>query len=323
MSNPRHAFEDDHGRYYNIPGIDKPLVSVTNAIGTGLAKHGLPRWYANSAAEVAWELLPMMLNSLRKPLCGIARWTDEERPCGECQPCVDRRIKQAAEEKRDSAAFLGTRVHELAEAHVLGKRLATLEGDDEAGLYVVQYLKFLKDFGIDLDRDIVAAESTVVHESAGYAGTGDLWVRLPFDGFLFETDRATGHKRVKVKKVDDPAQWGTFLIDLKTSRKRSSTQSYPDNAMQLAALRHAPKMLLPDDTLTPNIPVRGCATLQLRPKTYRLIPLPADTREYGLFTNTLNLASFVHHEWPGDFGHRPITPAGRIVPKRGQKEEDA
>lgn len=308
MTNPRHAYESDNGRYYHVPGIEKPLVSVTNAISVGLSKYAISVWYANQAAAAAWDVVPAMTAALRRKDC------DGDDPCGVCRPCIDRHIREAGERARDSASFLGSRVHALAEAHLLGRTLAEIEGDDEAGLYVAQYLRFLKDFDVNPERDVVGSEATVVNERAGYAGTGDVWLRLPFDGFLW--DKGV----VKAKRVDDPAERGVILIDLKTSRKRSSTQSFPENVMQLAGLKHAPNLVLPDDTLTRNIPVAGVATLQLRAKTYRLIPLPAGQREFALFQNVLNLADWLHHEWPGDYGHRPITPSGRFVPKRGQKE---
>jgi hypothetical protein len=319
MTNPRHAFETENGRYYNVPGIDKPLVSVTNAISVGLAKYGLPLWYANMATEAAWELVPMMGNALRKPLCGRKDdWTDnpDERPCGECVECITRRIKGAAEKKRDSAAFLGTRVHTLAEAHVLGRTLPEEEGDHEAGWYVRQYLKFLADFGVDLQRDVVAAESTVVHADYGYAGTGDIWLKLPgIRGILWEKGKPIV---VRCQEGEEP---GTILIDIKTSRTRAATQSYPENVMQLAALRHAKHMLLPDDSLVPNLRVHGTATLQLRERAYALIPLPSDNPQFMLFRNVLYLAEWLHNDWPGAYEYRPLLANGKFKPKRGKKEE--
>jgi hypothetical protein len=162
----------------------------------------------------------------------------------------------------------------------------------------------------------VAAEATVVNQPYGYAGTGDIWLRLPFDGFIWKDGK------LLVSKVTDPTKRGTFLIDIKTSRTRSATQSYPENVMQLAALRHAKQLLLPDDTLVPNIRVHGAATLQLREKGYALIPLPADTREFKLFQNVLNLANWLHNEWPGNFDYRPLLPTGKTKPKRGSTKEE-
>lgn len=317
MTNPLHARQTENGRYYVIPGVDDPLVSVTNAISVGLSKYSLPVWYANQATAAAWDALPLMVASILVDPCGITpRWDDPDapRPCGRCRDCVTRHVKEAAERARDSAAFLGSRIHDLADAHVTGKTLPEQEGDDEAGLYVAQYLRFLKDFDIDLERDVVASETTVVHAAAGYAGTGDLWVRLPFAGFLWKGGE------LQVVKAEDPSERGVFLIDLKTSRKRASTQSFPENVMQLAALRHAKELVLPDDTRVPNLKVHGTAALQLREKTYRLIPLPSGPDEYRLFERVLGLASWLHNDWPGDYGHRPITPTGRRVPKRGEKE---
>lgn len=318
MTNPVHAFETENGRYYNIPGIEKPLVSVTNAISVGLSKFGLPLWYANMATEAAWEAVPQMILALRRKPCGKTNdWPEnpEDQPCGLCQDCLTRRIKKAAEVKRDSAAFLGTRVHALAEAHVLGRTIAHEEGDDEARDYVWQYLKFLKDFSVDLTTDVVSAETTVFDEGLGFAGTGDVWLKLPFKGIIWDGTKPT------MVPLEEDGKRGTFLIDLKTSRTRAATQSYPENVMQLAALRNARSMLLPDDTVQPNLRVHGTATLQLRAKSYALIPMPSGTREFMLFRNVLHLAEWLHNEWPGNYDYRPLLPSGKFKPKRGKKEE--
>lgn len=320
MTNPRHAFETDNGRYYHIPGINQPLVSVTNANSVALAKYGLPLWYANLATEAAWEALPAMTAALRRTPCGITPRMvangHDGRPCDVCVPCVTRHIKEAAERERDSASFLGSRVHHLAEAHLLRKPVDQLEGDDEAGLYVAQYIQFLADFDIDPDRDVVATEATVCDERHGYAGTGDIWLRLPFDGFTFD-----GHT-LSTKMARKPETRGTVLIDIKTSRKRARTQTYPENLLQLTGLRHASHLVLPDDTLVPNIKVRGTATLQLREKGYALIPMPSGTREFRHFQSVLDLARLVYDEWGGGYDYRPLNPDGKVTPKRARKTTD-
>ena len=213
MTQPRHAHETENGRYYTIPGLP-PLVSVTNAISVGLSKYALPIWYANQSTEAAWDNVPGMVAALRRKPCGIPAPVvfppPEPQPCGVCRDCLTRHIREAAERARDSASFLGSRVHELAEAHLLGRTLAEQDGDAEAGLYVAQYLRFLDDFDVRLDRDVVAAETTVVNARDGYAGTGDIWLRLPFAGFLFEKDKE-GHPVAKIVNddaKDDPAITG-------------------------------------------------------------------------------------------------------------------
>ena len=290
MTDPRHARDTDNGRYYTHPVTGQQLVSVTNVLSTGFSKFGLPKWYANHAADYALENLPTVVARAR---------TD--------RPGIRQEIAAAAERARDNASELGTRVHHLADAHVTGQPVAEQEGDDEAGLYVAQYLKFLSDFGIDLERDFVAAELSVAHPDLGYAGTLDGIVNLALDGYV--------DGKVKPLTGTERRPW---LFDIKTSRKRAATQTYPDHALQLAALRHARELWLPDDTTAPMVPVVGAAVLNLRPKSYALIPLPTrKDRELAAFVHILGSCQWLHQNWPGDYDHRPITPSGRFKPKRG------
>lgn len=319
MTNPRHARETENGRYYEIPGVDRQLVSVTNANSVALAKYGLPLWYANLATDAAWSNLPRMAYALRRPPCEASSSDDR---CGVCRDCVTRDIKGAAEASRDSASALGSRVHDLAEAHVLGRPIDEMPGDDEAGLYVAQYMRFLEDFEVDLERDVVATEMTVYDDHAGYAGTLDVILRLPMDGWTFTADKTGVPRLGKTRKVTDPEQRGRFLLDIKTSRKRGVTQSYPENVLQVTALRHAKRLVLPDDTTAPMVTgITGTGTIQLRSNRYAVIPLPSRTQEMRTFLRVLEMTRWVHDVWPGDYDYRPISPSGTQTPKRQRKAD--
>lgn len=298
MTQPKHAFEaDDRGRYYRRPTDGLELVSVTNALSVGMAKYGLPLWYARLAAEYAVEHQGrLMLLSRTDPLAAIAE------------------IKEAAERARDEAADLGSRVHALAEAHLLGRILPVEDGDDVAAQFIAQYERFLADFGVDLQRDVVATEMTVANPAAGYAGTLDIILRLCLDGFLPGS---------APKRVTDPAAYGTWLIDIKTSLTRSVTQCYPEHPLQLTALRDATEAWMPDDTVVP-MPrgITGAAVLSLRPKSYALIPMPTRDVERGAWKGVTTLARWKHDEWPGEYDYRPVLPSGRFKPKRGTTADE-
>lgn len=296
MSDPKHAIHvTGKGRYYQIPGIDKPLISVTNAIGV-LNKYGLAPWYAKKAAEYAIDQLPALINRVR---------TDR-------QGAIDD-VKAAGERARDEAGELGTRVHDLAEAHVLGRTLPAEDIDREAGLFVTQYLRFLNDYEVRLDEDVYAAEMTVYNEHDGWAGTLDLMPRLRLDGYIAGQPVA----------VLPDGQRHVWMVDIKTSRTRSANQAYPQHGFQLAALKHAKYALLPDDTVIQMPPVYGSAILNLREDKYELLPVPATVQHYRKFLEAVSLARFLHNDdgdgWPGDYDYRPITPTGKFKPKRGSK----
>ena len=287
MTSPRHAESTAQGRYYHHPITGQQLVSVTNILGTGVSKFGIPLWYSRLAAEYAMDHLPQIVARSR---------TDRDGAIKE--------IKGYPETVRDQLGDLGTRIHDQAEAHLTGRQLVP---DDEAAPYVAQYEKFLADFGVNLNRDVVSTELTVANPALGYAGTLDIMLMLGLDGY------AEG--KVKLLPNDERALW---LIDIKTSKTRSSTECYPEHALQVTALRGCTEMWMPDDTIVPMMRgIKGAAVLSLRTKTYKLIPLPSGPAEFSAFKGALTLTKWIHGSWPGNYDHRPVTPKGTFEPKRG------
>lgn len=165
---------------------------------------------------------------------------------------------------------LGTRVHVRAQALVLG---TPYPADPEVEPYAVQLARWFRLWRIDFDRDVVAVESTVFNRQRGYAGTGDLWIWLP-----------TGpHGRRQL-----------WLIDYKTSAKKPATTVYDEQPLQLAALRHAPLIILPDDSEEPAPRATRTAILNLRPRSHRLIELPSGRTEFAGFLGALATTRYLH-----------------------------
>lgn len=290
MTSPKHAEATAKGRYYTRPGTGERLISVTNALSTGCAKPALVPWAAKIAAQYAIDNLPGLVARTRTDRDGAYK-----------------SIRDQVTVARDKAADLGSRIHALAEAHVTG---AAVADDPEAAPYVKQYERFLADFDIQLDRDVEAAELTVADPSAGWAGTADLHVRLPLDGFI---------PGMATNRVDDPAQRGLWVVDLKTSATRPAASVYGEYALQLTALRTAKEAWLPNGEIIPAPrPIVGTAILNLRRSTYELIPLPSGTQERAAWLGVLELAKWMHsvgHDIAGG-EFRPITPSGHAKPKR-------
>lgn len=290
MTSPKHATSTSRGRYYTRPGTGEQLISITNALSVGCAKPALVPWAAKIVAEHAITNLPTLVTQTR---------TNRDQAL--------RDLKNEVTVARDKAADLGTRIHALAEAHVTG---AAAADDPEAAPYVRQYEKFLTDYSIDITRDIEAAELTVADVQAGYAGTADLHIRLPFDGFIPGTT---------AKRVDDHSQRRITIVDIKTSATRPAASVYGEYALQLTALRYAREAWLPNGDIIPAPgPIVGTAILNLRRNTYELIPVPSGHTERDAWIGVLTYAKWAH-----DVGHsinggecRPITPTGRAKPKR-------
>lgn len=277
MAGPLHAREiPSKGRYYGAcsdtcPFGDELLISVTNAQGV-VAKPALVPAAVKVTAETAWQRLPQMVALSRQPEDG-GNGCEKKRVaerCGECRFCLTSAIKAEHKNQWDSAADFGSLVHTHAYAHNVGQPMAP---DPEVQPFIGAYMRFLDVWGVDLDKHVEAAELTVVDRKNGYAGTGDIWLHLPL---------GTGGRRVLT------------LVDIKTSRKAPVNRVYPDQELQLAGLRFAPKAILPDDTEI-DVPKFGAAALlNLRSDGFALIPLPADRDAHKAFLGAVTLQRHFH-----------------------------
>ncbi|MBK9087488.1 MAG: hypothetical protein IPL80_19850 [Sterolibacteriaceae bacterium] len=291
MTSPRHAEATTKGRYYRHPVTGQTLVSVTNVLSSAIAKPALVGWAAKIVAEHALDNLPTVVARSRTDRDGTLR-----------------DLKGQVRIARDKAADLGSRVHHLAEAHVLGKPVATQPGDEDARPFVVQYERFLAAFGVDLARDIIASEMTVANPDRGYAGTLDLILTLPIGWDPAEN-------KTYARDAGERSEW---MVDLKTSLTRPATSVYGEYALQLAGLRAAREMWLPDGTTCPMQGTSGAAILNLRPTTWELIPLPIRDAERDAFLAAVTVCQWLHDTGTdiGNGSYWPTTPAGRMKPKR-------
>lgn len=296
MTSPRHAEATAKGRYYHHPETGEALISVTNILSVAMAKPALIPWAAKIAAEWAMDHLTTL----------VFRSRTEDRES------LRKEISAQVTVARDKAADMGSRIHHLAEAHVLGIEVAHEDGDEACAPFVDQYVKFLTDFGVDITKDIESVELTVANPGLGYAGTLDLLVWLALDGYL-------PGQPVKPLPGGKKALW---LVDLKSSATRPATSIYPEYALQLTGLKHATEMWLPDDTTIPMVRgIKGAAVLNLRQKTYALIPLPTGTPEFTAFRGGLAMAAWVHSDPVTDC--RPIDAKGVRTEKRARKTTTA
>ncbi|MFF1544134.1 hypothetical protein [Streptomyces sp. NPDC058291] len=253
MTDPRHAYDTEHGRYYHDPAGGPDLVSVTNVLSAGVAKFALVPWAVKLTAE---HCVDNRLEVARRALKDRTELLKE--------------IKRVHRDARDKASDLGTRIHHRAEKMAL---LAPFEPDPQVDPYARQLTLFWQRWGVDLEADLVAAEITFAHRRLGYAGTGDkmIWLR-------------TGPRRRKQ----------LWLIDYKTSATRPASSVYPENAMQLAALRYAEVVWLPDDTDGQVPPIERTGVLNLRQRSHALVPMPGNRRTFRAFRGALETTKWLH-----------------------------
>lgn len=141
--------------YYTTPY--GRFMSVTTLLDNGVAKPGLPYWYANETAQRAIDAIPK-LTRLRGHLARTEAYNW---------------LRGAANERRDAAADLGTAVHNAIEARILGAPAP--EPTDEQRPYMDAFARFWDDH----QPEVEATEMTLANPDDGWAGTGDVWMTLP------------------------------------------------------------------------------------------------------------------------------------------------
>lgn len=259
MTDPKHAHNTDHGRYYTDPAGGPDLVSVTNVLDTSVHKHALKPWAVKLSVE--W-----ILDNIDEVNRRIINDRTE----------LTRDAKAIANQASEDAADLGTRIHLAAQQRLLR---APIPDDPEVRPYLSRFNLWLTEWGIDIDRDVESVEITVVHRRLGYAGTADLMIWLP---------TGPGGRRE------------LWLIDYKTSATRPAKSVYAENAQQLAALRFAENVLLPDDTDGDMPRIQRTGVLNLRQRSHALVEMPGDENAFRAFRGALVNAQW-HHAAPTSY----------------------
>lgn len=254
MTQPKHARDTPRGRYYLDPAGGPELVSVTNVIDTAVNK---------SMALIPWGVKLTVEYALDRWNVLTERVVDDRTE-------LTKELKAVHKDVREQAADLGDRVHNAAEARALH---APIPDDPEVAPFLAQFDLWLASWGIDLDKHIEATEITCLHRRLGYAGTADLMVWLP-----------TG----------PGGRLELWLIDYKSSATRSARSVYPENTLQLAALRYCESVLLPDDTEQPMPRIERAGVLNLRAGSHALVPMPADRIAHRAFRGALETTKWLH-----------------------------
>lgn len=276
MTAPLHARDiRGKGRFYGscgedgCPFGDDLFMSVTNAQSV-VAKPALVPAAVKVTAEAAWSWLPRMVATSRQRPDGPCAKARVAERCGHCRFCVTAQIKAHHKNEWESKADFGSLVHLYSHAHVLRQPMVP---NEDVEPFIRQYLLFLEQWGVDIDRHVEAAETTILSRKHGYAGTGDIWLQLPTG--------TAGRRQL-------------WLVDIKTSLTKPATAVYADQELQLAGLRYAEKAVLPDDTEVDVPKFAGAALLNLRATSHALIPLPAGRDAFKAFTAAVQLQGFFH-----------------------------
>lgn len=236
-----------------------PLVSVTTAL-KALDKSGpLVGWATRETAAAAIRNLDAL----------VAMVKESPGPAG--LKAAQEWLQKKPGYIKETAADLGTDIHQLIEAIALGHPISE---EQEALPKVRQYRRWIA----EAHPEFVGVEQMCVSFTEAYAGTADIWCRL-------YTDQLNMIELEDGRVVDGPELW---LLDAKTGKG-----TYPDMALQLAGLNGAEWWGWPDrDTLEPAPKADRFGILHLQDDDYKFIEYEVTDAEYQTF-----LAIKKAHEW--------------------------
>lgn len=247
----------DRSGYYTHPATGDRFMSVTTILSGGIPKPALMHWAAFEAAQCAVDNIPTLVRARGQGArMELRNW-----------------LQRAAERKRDTAANLGTLVHDIVEARVLEE--PTPELTDEQKPFVEAFDRFLDQWQPEYE----ATELTVANTVHGYAGTLDAKLRLPV---LPDALLELGY------------QPGDLLeVDYKTGKS-----VYPEVGLQLAAYRRADIGWLKNGTQIEPPPTVGGLVLHIRPEDlpggepggYALRPVRTDDEVFEKFLAAQQIA---------------------------------
>lgn len=204
---------------------------------------------------------------------------DEWRRLAEEDRAQTRRTLVALPRKRaDEAATRGTSIHDWLQVAADGGDVAAVEADLslEAKTFLPSAAAFLRQW----NPEYLHTERSVFGD--GFAGTGDAWAYMPGIGLA--------------------------VIDFKTGA--DGRKLYPEIALQLAALRFADEMAMPDDTIIAPPAVECGVGVLIMPGSYRVHRVAADIRTYQVFRALLQVYHWRRRE--GLVGDEVFLPDDRL-----------
>lgn len=212
-----------------------------------LPKPFLQYWAARTVAEAAVEQAEAVL---------AIRGGKDPRTgqyLGDPDAAVDM-LKGAPRRYTKSRADLGAAAHDMFERLIRGETVR------HVGMDLDPYKRHFCEFLDRVQPELVSAEDVVWSDQHDYAGSSDAILRIQ----------------------EEDGSWATVIVDWKTSR-----DTYPDVALQLAAYAHADRIIDVDGVSSPMPKIDAGAVLHVTPDRWALKPV--DIRTSPVFEVFLTL----------------------------------
>lgn len=306
VTGPERIPRRSQGFYRDPTAPAEKYRSVTTILEQGVPKDGLPYWAAQTVAASAIQNLPYLVTASRQPgsRTEAQQW-----------------LSKAATRQKDERADIGTAVHRLVEAHVLGQPVPDdLLADDDMAPYLEQFLRCVDDWQVTFE----ASEMVVANPQLRYAGTLDYLLvsakvtsALTAAGVLDPTadpalpymgDTKTGGEICRGDSTCTRVRPSVFKAGC-PGGMHSIKGVYPDAGLQMSAYKHAQVCWLRDGSKEPMPATHPVGlVLHLRPDAYLLTPARCDDDVFEVFQHAQRVA-----EWTADLSKAvladPLSPA--------------
>lgn len=244
--------------WYRDPETGQKLRSVTTLLGQGFPKPELVFWSANITARDAFDTLPQLVRS--------SLHADQREAAYDW-------LRKGHIRKKEERGDIGTTVHDIIEAHVLGEPISDeLLADSEMAPYVDGLLQFIEQWQVTFE----ASEMVVANYTHGYAGRLDYILRSPLIAELLKVPEDT-----------------LFMGDTKTGGELDEKGVYPEAGAQMAGYRRAEMCWLRDGSKVPMPLTHSTGiVLHLRPEGFRVMPLLCGDDVFEAFLHVFKVAEF-------------------------------
>ncbi len=266
--------------FYRDPETQERYRSVTTILNQGVPKEALVFWAGNTVAESAMENLPYLIRASRKSDTAAEAYDW---------------LRRAHTRKKDERADIGSAVHTIIEAHILGQPVPDeLVNDPEMAPFLEHFLQFIADYDVTFE----ASEMVVANPDEKYAGTLDYLVRsrlivdqlvaadlLPSDAdrdVCLMGDTKTGGEVCLGDALCVKTRPSEFKVCPQTLHSIKGV--YAEAGLQMSAYRKALLAWLRDGTKVPMPATHPVGiVLHIRPEGYVLAPARCDDTVFDHF----------------------------------------
>lgn len=244
--------------WYRDPETGQKLRSVTTLLGQGFPKPELVFWSANTTAADAFDTLPTLVRASLN--------------AGEREAAYDW-LRKGHIRKKDERGDIGTAVHDVIEAKVLGEPIPdALLADPVIAPFVDHFLRFVEEWQVTF----YASEMVVANYTEGYAGRLDYIMQSPLIAQVLQVPADT-----------------LLMGDTKTGGELDEKGVYPEAGAQMSGYRRAEMCWLRDGSKVPMPMTHSVGiVLHLRPEGYRVMPLNCGDDVFAAFLHVFKVAEF-------------------------------